>query len=95
MHFHLLRVPQRQVVLVMEAGGGRIGIDPTKLGSFARMDDPGARPHVVRDIMDIAPEPWTYERPMLLFRVDKREDVKFVMHYLIPGVVLSQTGLSP
>lgn len=68
------------------------GIDPTKLGSFARMDDPGARPHVVRDIMDIAPEPWTYERPMLLFRVDKREDVKFVMHFLIPGVVLSQTG---
>jgi hypothetical protein len=66
------------------------GVDPAKLGSFARMSDPGARPHIVRDMMDS--DPWTYERPMLLFGVDKREGVKFVMHFVIPDVVLAQAG---
>jgi hypothetical protein len=37
-------------------------------------------------------DPWTYERPMLLFGVDKREGVKFVMHFVIPDVVLAQAG---
>ena len=27
-----------------------------------------------------------------MFGVDKREDVKFVMHFVIPDVVLAQTG---
>jgi hypothetical protein len=68
------------------------GVDPAKLGSFARMSDPGARTHIVRDILDDPRATWTYERPMLMFGVDKREAVKFVMHFVIPDVVLAQTG---
>jgi hypothetical protein len=66
------------------------GVDPAKLGSFVRMSDPGAPPHIVRDIL--VTDRWTYDRPTLLFGVDKREELKFVMHFLIPDVVLSQTG---
>jgi hypothetical protein len=68
------------------------GIDPAKLGSFLRLGDPGTRPHIVRDIMDGCPRPWTFEHPMLLFRVDERNHVKFVMHFVIPDIVFSQTG---
>jgi hypothetical protein len=67
------------------------GIDTRKLTDYANLAEPGAKAHVARGMVDGA-DLWSFNRVVLFFRVEKRENVKFKLRFDVNPAVFSHTG---
>jgi hypothetical protein len=71
------------------------GADPSPIGTFVNLGEPGSDAYVVRDITDYAPPNswrWTRKRPELRFFLDSTEHVKFKADFSVADATLKDTG---
>ena len=71
------------------------GADPSPIGTFVSMGDPGADAYIVRDVtshVEGGGWRWTRKKPELRFFLDSAERLKFKVDLSVADVTLKETG---